>query len=179
MSAWVMLALWHGLKEAKLQSMTIRDLNDRQRARKGLLIKNTSPKVKQWISITMLKFWRDWDSPFVARGQRKGNLERGLCITTMHRRTQLTRFRFFLANHGILVAQQPPYSPDMAPCDFWLYPQLKMSLKEKRFNDIYTIKTNTTKHQSSILKDSFKKYFQNWQNSYHKRIASELLNIKQ
>jgi len=24
----------------------------------------------------------------------------------------------FLAGHGILVFQQPPYSPDMAPCDF-------------------------------------------------------------
>jgi histone-lysine N-methyltransferase SETMAR len=28
----------------------------------------------------------------------------------------------FLANHGIPAVQQPPYSPDMAPCDFVLFP---------------------------------------------------------
>jgi len=28
----------------------------------------------------------------------------------------------FLASHGIPVVQQPPYFPDMAPCDFWLFP---------------------------------------------------------
>jgi len=28
----------------------------------------------------------------------------------------------FLASHGIPVIQQPPSSPDMAPCDFWLFP---------------------------------------------------------
>jgi histone-lysine N-methyltransferase SETMAR len=36
---------------------------------------------------------------------------------------------FFLAIHGIPVVQQPPCSPDMAPCDFWLFPQLKTVLK--------------------------------------------------
>jgi hypothetical protein len=42
----------------------------------------------------------------------------------------------FLASHGIPVVQQPPYSPDMAACDFWLFPQLKTVLKVKRFEDI-------------------------------------------
>jgi histone-lysine N-methyltransferase SETMAR len=43
----------------------------------------------------------------------------------------------FLASYGIPVVQQPPYSPDMAPCDFWLFPQLKTVLKGNRFEDIY------------------------------------------
>ena len=42
----------------------------------------------------------------------------------------------FLASHCIPVVQQPPYSPDMAPCDFWLSPQLKTVLKGTRFEDI-------------------------------------------
>ena len=29
--------------------------------------------------------------------------------------------QIFLAKHGIPVVHQPPYSPDMAPCDFWLF----------------------------------------------------------
>jgi len=31
----------------------------------------------------------------------------------------------FLAKHNIPVVRQAPYSLDMAPCDFWLFPQLK------------------------------------------------------
>jgi hypothetical protein len=87
----------------------------------------------------------------------------------MHPRTLLTWFRF-LANHGIPVVQQPPYSPDMTPCDFWLFPKLKMTLKGEGFD---TIKENMTKHLNSIRKDSFKKCFQHWQNRWHKCIASE------
>jgi len=34
----------------------------------------------------------------------------------------------FLAKHNIPVVRQDPYSPDMAPCDFWLLPHLKTQL---------------------------------------------------
>jgi hypothetical protein len=78
----------------------------------------------------------------------------------MHPRTQLTRFSFVLANHGIPVVQQPFYSPYMAAYDFWLFPKLKMALKGNRFDDSDTIKENTTNHLSSLPKDSFKKCFQ-------------------
>ncbi|PNF43546.1 hypothetical protein B7P43_G03939, partial [Cryptotermes secundus] len=35
----------------------------------------------------------------------------------------------FLAKHGIPQVRQAPYSPDMAPCDFWLFSRLKTPLK--------------------------------------------------
>jgi hypothetical protein len=35
-----------------------------------------------------------------------------------------------------------PYSPDFAPCDFWLFPKLKNSLKGKRFADLSDIQRN-------------------------------------
>jgi histone-lysine N-methyltransferase SETMAR len=35
----------------------------------------------------------------------------------------------FVAKHNIPVVRQAPYSPDMAPCGFWLFPKLKMPLK--------------------------------------------------
>ncbi|EFN86118.1 hypothetical protein EAI_13586, partial [Harpegnathos saltator] len=31
----------------------------------------------------------------------------------------------FLTKHGIVQLRQPPYSPDVAPCDFWLFSKLK------------------------------------------------------
>ena len=33
--------------------------------------------------------------------------------------------RQFLAENNIAVLEQPPYSPDLAPCDFFLFPKLK------------------------------------------------------
>ena len=38
-----------------------------------------------------------------------------------------------LARHQITQVTQPPYSPDLAPCDFWLFPKLKSPLKVNRF----------------------------------------------
>ena len=39
----------------------------------------------------------------------------------------------FLAKHQITQVTQLLYSPDLMPCDFWLFPKLKSSLKGKRF----------------------------------------------
>jgi transaldolase len=78
-----------------------------------------------------------------------------------------------LASHGIPVVQQPPYSPDIAPCDFWLFPQLKTVLKGNRFEDIDKIKKNATNTLNTIPKDSFKIYFQQWQDRWKKCVSSQ------
>jgi len=35
------------------------------------------------------------------------------------------RVRKFLSKNSITKMDHPPYSPDLAPCDFWLFPKLK------------------------------------------------------
>jgi hypothetical protein len=35
----------------------------------------------------------------------------------------------FLAKHKMAVIPHPPYSPDLAPCDFFLFPKMKLKLK--------------------------------------------------
>jgi histone-lysine N-methyltransferase SETMAR len=52
--------------------------------------------------------------------------------------------REFLAKHSIPVVSHPPYSPDLAPYDFFLFPRLKSTLKGKRFQDVAEIQLNTT-----------------------------------
>ena len=39
----------------------------------------------------------------------------------------------FLVKHQITQVTQLPYSPDVVPCDFWLFQKLELSLKGKRF----------------------------------------------
>jgi hypothetical protein len=44
----------------------------------------------------------------------------------------------------------PPYSPDLAPCDFWLFPKLETDLKVHRFADIADIQGHVTTILQSI-----------------------------
>jgi histone-lysine N-methyltransferase SETMAR len=46
------------------------------------------------------------------------------------------RFREFMTEKSITNMDHPPYSLDLAPCDFWLFPKLKNALKGQRFADI-------------------------------------------
>jgi len=41
--------------------------------------------------------------------------------------------REFLAKKNIPALPHPPYSPDLAPCDFYLFPKLKLKLKGHHF----------------------------------------------
>ena len=54
----------------------------------------------------------------------------------------------FPSLHSIALLRQPTYCPDVAPCDFWLFPKLKKPLKGQRFYDKTTVEKNAT----SVLK---------------------------
>ena len=74
----------------------------------------------------------------------------------------------FLAKHNIPVVCQAPYSPDMAPCDFRLYPKLKMMLKGTRCESREYIMQNTSNQLNTIPKTSFQECFQKWQKRWGK-----------
>jgi histone-lysine N-methyltransferase SETMAR len=63
--------------------------------------------------------------------------------------------REFLAKHSIPVVPHPPYSPDLAPCDFFLFPRLKSTLKGKRFQDVTEIQLNTARQLQAIPKQAY------------------------
>jgi hypothetical protein len=50
----------------------------------------------------------------------------------------------FLAEKNIPVITQPPFSPDLAPREFWLMPTLKICLKGACFAAMEDIKWNAT-----------------------------------
>ena len=53
-------------------------------------------------------------------------------------------FREFLAKKNIPVRPHPPYSPDLAPCDFRLFPKLKSKLKGHHFGTMEKIQKIVT-----------------------------------
>jgi len=79
----------------------------------------------------------------------------------------------FLAKHGTAQLQQAPYSPDLAPCDFFLFPRLKKGLKGHRFEATEDISRNSVKTLLDIPKEEFAKCFQQWQKRWAKCVAAE------
>ena len=51
----------------------------------------------------------------------------------------------------------PPYSPDLSPCDYFLFPQLKTVMKESFYDDVPTIQSAVTQVLKNIPKTEFKK----------------------
>lgn len=79
----------------------------------------------------------------------------------------------FLAKHNIVQVPHPPYSPDMAPCDFWLFPKLKNPLKGQRFQDRNEIQANATRQLNNIPENAFQKCYQQWQERLQKCVDAE------
>jgi hypothetical protein len=50
------------------------------------------------------------------------------------------------------VLEHSPYSPDLAPNDFFLFPKIKEILKGRHFDDINDIRSNTTATLKAIPK---------------------------
>ncbi|UYV79119.1 hypothetical protein LAZ67_17001163 [Cordylochernes scorpioides] len=63
---------------------------------------------------------------------------------------------------------QPPYSPDLAPCDFFLFPKLKRPMKGRRYATLDEIETASKEELNKIKKNDFLKCFEDWKNRWHK-----------
>ncbi|EGI66378.1 Mariner Mos1 transposase, partial [Acromyrmex echinatior] len=68
--------------------------------------------------------------------------------------------REFLAKNNTLMMPQPPYFPDLAPCDFFLFPKLKRFMKGRRYATIEEIKTASKEELNKITKNDFLKCFE-------------------
>ena len=53
------------------------------------------------------------------------------------------------------------YSPDMAPCDFYLFGKLHLVMKGKRYADVDAIQKTSTAILNAIPKDDLKKSLDN------------------
>ena len=62
----------------------------------------------------------------------------------------------YLSKMGIKTALHPPYSPDLAPCDFWLFPKLRGC----RYETIEEMKEAVTKVIDTLTKEDFHGVFQ-------------------
>ena len=69
---------------------------------------------------------------------------------------------------GIKTVPQPPYSLDLAPCDFWLFPKLRGC----HYETIEEMKEAVTKVIYTLTQDDFPGAFQKLLEWYNKCIAA-------
>ena len=79
---------------------------------------------------------------------------------------------FLLENH-VEQYENPPYSPDLSPCDFFLFPELKKQLRGIRFNNDNEMLTALAQAIDSLKKEDFKNCFEDWFIRMHKCINAE------
>lgn len=77
----------------------------------------------------------------------------------------------FLAKNSTHVIDQAPYSPDMVPCNFFLFPKLKLPLRERHFESIEAIKENSLKELKAIPQSVYEKCIEDWVKRWHSCIA--------
>ena len=70
------------------------------------------------------------------------------------------------------ILTHPQYSPDLAPCDYTLFPKLKNELKGKHFNDLDELRSESTRILYSYPVEWFDQVYRQWIERHRKCIAS-------
>jgi transposase len=71
------------------------------------------------------------------------------------------------------VIPQPPYSPDLAPCDFFLFPKMKLKLKGRRFESNEEIHAESQDVKKMLTQNNFQQRFQSWKSHWVRCMNTE------
>ena len=74
----------------------------------------------------------------------------------------------YLTKMGIKTLPQPPYCLDLAPCDFWLFPQLRGC----RYETIEEMKEAVMEVIDTLTQEDFHGALKKWLERYNKCIAA-------
>jgi len=80
--------------------------------------------------------------------------------------------REFSARNSITVLEHPPYSSDLAPCDFFWFPKCKLVLRGRHLGDVTTTKSEMTSLLKGLREEGFQGCFQQWKRRWDKCILS-------
>ena len=68
----------------------------------------------------------------------------------------------YLEQQGISLLAHPPYSPDLAPCDFWLFPKIKAGLPGRQFSRVQDLAKAVSSELRSIPSSEYRECFVKW-----------------
>ena len=79
----------------------------------------------------------------------------------------------FLAENAFLWFLSPPYSPDLSPCDFLLFPRLKNPLKGHHFVTLDNIQKSITDKLKGIPAEAFQHCYEQWKQRLRHCVAAQ------
>jgi hypothetical protein len=72
----------------------------------------------------------------------------------------------FLSKNKMAVIPHPLYSPDLAPCEFFLFPKIKLKLKGRRFDKNEEIQPKSQRVLDTLTGEDFQEAFQKWRRRF-------------
>jgi hypothetical protein len=79
----------------------------------------------------------------------------------------------FVTNKHMVIIPHPPYPPDLTPCDFVLFPKLKMKVKRRHFETLSDIHRESQAVLDSIKENDFHGAFEGWEKRWDCCIHSQ------
>ena len=68
----------------------------------------------------------------------------------------------FLKKEKVTVLPHPPYSPDLAPCDFFLFPKLKAFLAGRKYQSQQALGSAIHQYLITVPKSAYRDAFKKW-----------------
>jgi transposase len=79
----------------------------------------------------------------------------------------------YLKEERVRLLPHPPYSPDLAPCDFYLFPKIKKELGGRSFSNVENLSRAIQAVVDNSPKEEYYESFDMWQNRLKKCIEVE------
>jgi len=81
--------------------------------------------------------------------------------------------REFLTKKNMTTVPHPAYSPDLASCDYYLFPKIKLQSKGRHFVSIEEIQAELQQVLNTLMQTDINECFQKWQNCWDRCIQAQ------
>jgi histone-lysine N-methyltransferase SETMAR len=78
----------------------------------------------------------------------------------------------------MVIVPHPPYSADLGPCNFAMFPKLKMKLNGQRFETVSDIQRESQAVLNSIKENYFHGAFEAWRKLWDRYVCSQGYNCE-
>jgi len=73
---------------------------------------------------------------------------------------------------------QPPYSPDLAPCDLFLFQKPKLAMKGHHFESTEDIQRSVTQALNDIPQAAFQECYKQWQHRWKTCVQAQGMHFE-
>ena len=124
---------------------------------------------------TRILYWRKWKSFTIRNDQAKDGQESTFYMTTPPL-TSVRLLSLFLASEKVNALNHPPYSPDLSPCDFLLFPRLKKMLSGNKYTSRSSLGSTIYQCLQQIPKEDYLSAFRDWVKRLQKCVSVTVCN---